>query len=65
MKYEIGGFVTLIIGIGLIRYSSMLGAVTVIIGASIMMKGKIAATSSGIGSEITFKQIMPQSLAPY
>ena len=40
MKYEIGGLVILIIGIGLIRYGNIFGAVTVIIGASIMMKGK-------------------------
>lgn len=40
MKYVIGGLVILIIGIGVIRYSSILGSIAMIIGLSIMLKGK-------------------------
>jgi hypothetical protein len=40
MKFIILGLIILIAGIGLIRYSSILGAVTAIIGLSVMMKGK-------------------------
>jgi hypothetical protein len=38
MKFIIGGLVILVIGIGVIRYSSILGSVTTIIGLSIMFK---------------------------
>lgn len=40
MKYMILGLIILFVGIGIIPYSSILSAVTVIIGLSIMMKGK-------------------------
>ena len=40
MKYIILGLIILIVGIGIIRHSSILGAVMAIIGLSIMMKGK-------------------------
>jgi hypothetical protein len=40
MKHVVFGFIILILGIGLIRYSSILGAVTAILGLSFMMKGK-------------------------
>jgi len=40
MNYVILGLVILIIGIGISRYSGILGSVTSIIGLSIMMKGK-------------------------
>jgi hypothetical protein len=40
MKYVIGGLVILIIGIGVIRYSSVLGSIAMIVGLSIMLKGK-------------------------
>jgi len=40
MNYVIIGIVIVIISIGIIKYSSMSGAITLIIGLSIMMKGK-------------------------
>lgn len=40
MKLVIFGTAILIIGIGTIRYSSILGAIIAIIGLSIMMKSK-------------------------
>ncbi|TWJ33460.1 hypothetical protein JN12_00134 [Geobacter argillaceus] len=40
MNYVIIGLVIVIISIWIIKYSSILGAIMLIIGLSIMMKGK-------------------------
>jgi hypothetical protein len=40
MKFVVLGLIILIVGIGLIRYSSILSALAAIIGLSVMMKGK-------------------------
>ena len=40
MNYVIIGLVIVIISIGIIKYSSILGAIMLIVGLSIMLKGK-------------------------
>jgi len=40
MSYVIIGLVITIISIGIIKYSSILGAIMLIVGLSIMIKGK-------------------------
>ena len=40
MKYVIIGIILVILSIGLIRYSSIIGAIMLLVGLIIMVKGK-------------------------